>query len=130
GNYVGQTDEDSLLTKGGLFVNDSDPDVDGNAPDDALSLASFDHQSVKGATVAVYEDGSYAYDPITSQILDSLSVGETTTDSFTYTVQDKYGATGAASVTITIIGVNDAPTAANVAIAAVEDGGPVTTGVL
>ena len=39
-----------------------------------------------------------------------LAVGETTTDTFDYTISDGNGGTDSATVTVTITGENDAPT--------------------
>ncbi|MDF1811148.1 MAG: Ig-like domain-containing protein [Verrucomicrobiales bacterium] len=61
-----------------------------------------------GAEVTVESDGSYRYDP--NSVFDYLPDGETTTDSFTYTINDGYGNSDTATVTITITGTNDAPT--------------------
>ncbi|MFB3069506.1 MAG: Ig-like domain-containing protein, partial [Gemmatimonadales bacterium] len=73
---------------------------------------AFDAVSAKGAAVTVNADGSYTYDPTGSATLNALAAGENTTDSFTYTVSDGNGASDTATVTITVTGVNDAPTAA------------------
>lgn len=55
--------------------------VDGQVlpPDGMLTLGS-------GATVAVQGDGSFAYQPFTSSTLNSLADGESSSDSFEYTV--------------------------------------------
>ena len=54
-------------------------------------------------------DGTFGYDP--NGAFESLAVGETATDTFTYTVTDNNGASTTNTVTITIIGTNDAPIA-------------------
>ena len=41
----------------------------------------------------------------------TLGAGQTTTDSFSYTVADGFGGTAVGTATITITGVNDTPTA-------------------
>ena len=51
-----------------------------------------------------------------------LAAGEIATDSFTYTVTDEFGATDTATVTLTILGSNDAPVAVNDTGAVSEDG--------
>ena len=43
--------------------------------------------------------------------LDALDAGDTVTDIFNYTVSDGQGETDIATITITIVGINDAPTA-------------------
>ena len=40
-------------------------------------------------------------------MLDALAAGESTTDTFSYTVSDGHGSTDTATVTVTINGVND-----------------------
>ena len=57
---------------------------------------------------------------------ESLADGETTTDTFIYTVDDGNGGTSTETVTITITGQNDAPVALDVAAAADEDGPTIT----
>ncbi|MFY0662846.1 MAG: VCBS domain-containing protein [Shimia sp.] len=69
-------------------------------------------------------DGTFNYDP--NGAFESLAVGETATDTFTYTVDDGNGGTAIETVTITIQGQNDAPVALAVGAAASEDG-PVVT---
>jgi len=53
-----------------------------------------------GALVAMQPDGSYWYDPHGKFAY--LAVGQSATDSFTYTVRDRAGATSSAQVMITI----------------------------
>ncbi|UEM24124.1 Ig-like domain-containing protein [Skermanella mucosa] len=99
----------------GLLANDTDADsgdgarrvtaVNGSAADvgGTVTLAS-------GAKLTVAVDGSYVYDP--NGAFNTLGAGQTTTDSFTYTVADGFGGTAVGRATITITGVNDGPTAA------------------
>ncbi len=54
-------------------------------------------------------DGTFDYDP--NGQFESLATGETTTDTFAYTVGDGNGGTDTATVSITIDGVNDDPAA-------------------
>src|SRR6185436_5028699 len=69
-------------------------------------------------------DGTFSYDP--NGQFEYLSFGETTTDTFTYTVTDNHGASSTRTATVTIHGENDAPAAANIATDANEDtGNPV-----
>ena len=64
-------------------------------------------------------DGSYDYDP--NGAFNFLSVGDTATDSFAYTVDDGNGGTDTAAVTVTINGVNDAPMANDDSVSTDED---------
>lgn len=60
----------------------------------------------------------------------SLAQGETSSESFTYTMRDSLGAQSTATVQVTVTGANDAPVAlANTATAS-EDGSPITIDVL
>jgi VCBS repeat-containing protein len=59
-----------------------------------------------GAIVTLNADGSFLYD--TFSAFESLGAGASTTDSFTYQINDGNGNTHTATVTITIDGVDDA----------------------
>jgi VCBS repeat-containing protein len=71
-------------------------------------------------TLQFSDDGDFA----------DLAAGQTRTTSFQYTVADSTGRFDTATTTITVEGVNDAPTASNLTqtIAAVEDDGAVALG--
>ena len=105
------TTEDVSFTTGNVLTNDTDPDQDGSAPDDVLSVLSADAVSAAGATITDNGNGTFDYDA--GAIFNSLAVGETATDTFSYTVTDGNGGTDTATVTITITGTNDGPTANN-----------------
>ena len=94
--------EDIVLTVGASGVLSNDSDFEGNT----LTATAFEATSTKGGTIVGTTDGSYTYNP--TQV---AGVGETTTDTFTYTVNDGLGATSIATVTVTVTGVNDAATA-------------------
>jgi len=72
------------------------------------TLQAFDAASV-GSGSAAGLTGTLNYDPNGS--FEFLGGGDSTTDTLTYVVEDKDGATSTATVTITIDGLNDAPTA-------------------
>ena len=95
GNDAFATDEDIALT-GNVMGNDSD--IEG----DALT-ASLETGAQNGAVV-MNADGSFSYTP------DENFNGA---DSFTYTITDAHGATGTATVDLTVNAVNDAPVAAD-----------------
>jgi VCBS repeat-containing protein len=86
----------------GLLANDTDPDGD------QIRVLSLDTTSTVGI-VTWGLDGSFNYDPVGR--FDQLAQGDTGTDTFTYTVSDGRDGTDTASVTITINGVNEAPSA-------------------
>ena len=62
-------------------------------------------------TLTIGADGSYTY-AATADAADGIATGETETDVFVYTLTDGTDTT-TANITITIIGVNDSPTAQN-----------------
>jgi VCBS repeat-containing protein len=116
-NDTASTAEDQVLIVGASGVLANDTDVDAG---DTKTVAAVNAQSAavgtqimlaSGALLTVQLDGSYRYDP--NGQFDSLRVGQTATDSFTYTVADREGATSSATVTITIQGANDGPAALN-----------------
>ncbi|GAB5389741.1 MAG: hypothetical protein Alpg2KO_27090 [Alphaproteobacteria bacterium] len=89
-----------------IDVLGNDTDADANAD---LTIQSVDTLSLQGSVNIVPGGKSLTYDPAGN--FDNLAVGETTTESFTYTLVDDQGATSTASVTVTITGTNDGPTA-------------------
>jgi len=102
------TDENSqlIVTAPGVLSNDSDLDVG-----DTLTVTSVDTSGTVGAVTAWNADGSFTYDP--DEQFEYLQAGSSTTDSFTYMVSDSHGGNDAATVTITVNGVNDPPVAVN-----------------
>jgi VCBS repeat-containing protein len=98
------TDEDTVLTTPSVLTNDSDPDTN-----DIASILSADATSAMGATITANADGSFDYDPTSASALQSLALNATATDTFTYIVSDGNGGTDSATVTIDVVGVNDAP---------------------
>ncbi|MEJ2746306.1 MAG: Ig-like domain-containing protein [Anaerolineae bacterium] len=101
------TNEDTVLNvpADGVLANDTDEDSD------ALTVLSADAASAQGATVNVATDGSFTYDPTAVTALQALNVGEDVADTFSYTVRDGGIIFDTATVTVTVTGVNDAPTA-------------------
>ena len=102
------TNEDTLLTMAAPGVLSNDYDVDAG---DTITISTFDAISTGGAAVVVNADGSFSYDPTGSSILQALALGDTTTDSFTYTIEDSLGLLTTATVSIIVTGANDAPVA-------------------
>ncbi len=100
-NDTDSTDEDTVLSQNagaGLLANDTEIDIDANQPNDSLTVVSAQGTdlaagtvtvtSTLGATVTVNDDGSYSYDATAAAGLQSLEKGESTTDTFTYTITD------------------------------------------
>ena len=94
----------------------TDPDV-GDTHSFSIDAAT---DATKGK-VTNNGDGTFTYDPNGAFI--SLKAGVTATDKFLYTVTDGSGVSSTATVTMTIVGENDAPTAQNGA-ANVQEHGP------
>jgi VCBS repeat-containing protein len=102
------TDENTLLTilPAGVLSNDLDVDIN-----DVLTVTSMDTVSSYGAIISYAADGSFTYNPAGVAIFQALAVGETLADTFMYTMSDNFSGTSSAVVTITVVGVNDAPIA-------------------
>jgi len=96
--------EDHAITVAapGVLDNDSDPDVG-----DTLTVTSVDTSGTVGTVTAWNSNGSFTYDP--NGQFEYLPAGNSTSDSFTYTVSDGNGGTDTATVTVTINGVYDQP---------------------
>lgn len=97
----------------GVLSNDTDEEGD------ALTASVVANPS--NGTLTLNANGSFTYTP---------TAGFSGTDSFTYRANDGTDNSNTATVTISIGGVNDAPTAANDAFSTTEDTALVGTGVL
>ncbi|MDW3223931.1 MAG: Ig-like domain-containing protein [Paracoccaceae bacterium] len=106
------TDEDSSFTTGSVLSNDTDPNGD------TLNVIGLDDTGTIG-NVTDNGDGTFDYD--TNGQFESLAVGQSTTDSFEYTINDGNGGTDTATVTVTVNGVNDAPDAQDDGFSTDED---------
>ncbi|BAZ47897.1 putative outer membrane adhesin [Nostoc sp. NIES-4103] len=103
------TDEDTAVNIS-VLANDSNPD------NDSLTVTAVNSNTVtvgipitlsSGALLTLNGDGTFTYN--SNGQFDTLAVGESSSDSFTYTVSDG-SFTSTASVNLTINGINDAPT--------------------
>ena len=107
------TDEDSPVTTIDL-VDDNDSDPEG----DDLTVSGINISGTAG-DVTDHGDGTFTYDP--DGQFEYLAVGENTTDSFTYTINDGNGNNDTATVTVTVNGANDGPDAVDDAVSTDED---------
>jgi VCBS repeat-containing protein len=82
-------------------------------------IDSVDATSALGATITQEADGTLRYDP--SSIMDNLSEGQVVEDTFTYTIKDAGEETSTATVTVSVSGVNEDPTAEDDVLATTED---------
>ena len=121
-NYA--TDEDTVIPVN-LLVNllANDVDVDALTVDNPGTILS-----ANGASVVLNLDGTFSYDPMvsTATTIQSLQVGDTLNDTFTYQAFDGFLFSGLTTVTIVVSGVNDLPTATDLNANVVEDGVSVT----
>ncbi|NOZ41127.1 MAG: tandem-95 repeat protein, partial [Planctomycetes bacterium] len=132
-NFSG--DEDTFLSQPArnLGVLENDSDDGGNAalvvgevngdPSNVASTVLLDDGNGRVADLLVSPNGTFNFDPRGD--FDSLAAGSSSQVTFTYRAKDtgtENSLSNEATVTITINGINDAPVANNVAVAAVEDG--------
>jgi VCBS repeat-containing protein len=75
---------------------------------DVLTVSAVSATSADGAAVTL-SGGTITYDPTHAATLQALAVGETATDTFSYTVSDGHGGTSTATATVNVVGLNDAP---------------------
>ncbi len=106
------TDQDTAFVTGNVLDNDRD------AENDTLSILSIDTTDTLGQ-VTDKNDGTFGYDP--DGQFDFVGLGETASDTFTYTVSDGKGGTDTATVTVTVTGLNDLPTAQDASFNTSED---------
>lgn len=97
------TDANTALDNLNVLGNDTDPDTG-----DVLTVTEIDTESFDTiGIVTLSDDGILDYDP--GEAFLGLLVGETATDTFSYTIQDGAGETSTTTVDITIEGTNFAP---------------------
>jgi len=95
----------------GVLANDPDPDDDPLIEDEGEEpiVIGWPAESLSEAPISGQTDGAFTYDPRLIPSFQELPSGVSATDSFVYTIADPHSATSTATVTITVIGVNDAP---------------------
>ncbi|MEM9726578.1 MAG: cadherin domain-containing protein, partial [Pseudomonadota bacterium] len=111
--------EDAASVSGDVLANDTDPDIAAGLPDrltvaEVAGVSGNVGSSVTGThgDLTLNGDGSYSYTLDNSDpAVQALNIGDTLTDTFSYTVTDEHGATSTATLTITVTGTNDGPVA-------------------
>jgi VCBS repeat-containing protein len=130
------TSEDTVLNGSSLLANDSVDPGSGAANAAALHVANFQAVSELGATVIVDTTtnpatrGTFTYDPRGASVIQALDAGQTLTDTFTYRAMDLQFLSAPATVTLTIVGVNDNPVAVNDTQWSTNQNSPITIYVL
>ncbi|MEF8843520.1 MAG: Ig-like domain-containing protein, partial [Haloarculaceae archaeon] len=128
-NDTDSTDEDTSINRnaanGVLNPNDSDTEPDGDALTvDQVEGAGGNLGSAvagnNGGQFTVNGDGSYSFDP--NGEFEDLAVGESRTTTVSYRVTDSEGGTDTATLTVTVTGVNDAPTTTGLGNQTSDDG--------
>ena len=103
------TDEDTTLviSDPNVGVLNNDVDADG----DTITVSNADTLSAAGVPVDVQSDGTFTYDlqAQSGPFFQTLTDGDTVTDSFNYFVSDGTTTPDSTTVTVTVNGVNDAP---------------------
>ena len=109
-------DEDTASVSGTLPVP-VDPDLH-----DVVSFVPQTNAPGGYGTLSVDASGNYTYTLNNSlPAVQALGVGESLTDTFTFTVTDNHGATTSNTLTVTINGTNDLPTVSAAAASIAED---------
>src|SRR5262249_49439863 len=81
--------EDGGVASGNLLSNDTDPDaLPGDAP---LHAVAETVTSTLGAHITIAANGVFTYDASAVAAVQALGEGETTTDDFSYRVDDGFG---------------------------------------
>jgi VCBS repeat-containing protein/YD repeat-containing protein len=134
-NDAAATDEDTPIASSDVFADngsgaDADPDGDSFTVTEVNGVSGAVGSQFTlstGALLTLNANGTFAYDP--NGQFESLAVGASDADSFAYTIADGNGGTDNATVTLTISGVNDAPTDISPNTADVDEGSLVGTAV-
>ena len=111
------TDEDTAIS-GNIVTVDNTSGVDSDPDGDLLTLTEVNGLPTNvgspvtgsnGGVFTVNPDGSFVFDPQAD--FGDLGVGETAITQVTYTIEDGNGGSDSATITVTVNGMNDAPTA-------------------
>lgn len=104
-------DTATVASQAGLWLNLTGNDTDPN-PGVQLAVVSLGLSGTKGIVTLnpAATNGAYYY---SGTAFETLSAGESATDSFTYTISDGHGGASTTTVTVTVTGVNKPPVARN-----------------
>ncbi len=106
-----------MLNYAGRGVLANDIDVDGDDLDVVIDgvtpvAGKYSITSNRGVPVVMdAEEGTFTFDPTGVAVFQALRAGQTLTDTFSYRATDGIAQSNLATVTITVIGINDAPVA-------------------
>ena len=101
--------EDGSSVSIDVLANDTDADLVDTVDNLIINSAT----SANGAAVSIV-NGEVVYDPAGVEAFQSLGVGETMTDTVTYTIRDVLGAvSNEATIPMTVTGTNDVPVASD-----------------
>ncbi len=112
--------EDSLTNLIGVLANDTDVDIG-----DTRSVIGLTTTGLKGGAMIAAGGSGINYTPF-----QSLRAGQTGTDTLTYRIADRSGAQATTSVTVTVVGANDAPVARNDVASLTEDTSAISVSAL
>ncbi|MEH2067655.1 MAG: Ig-like domain-containing protein [Nostoc sp.] len=119
-NDIATTNENTVV-KIKVLANDAD------ANNDSLTVTKVNGNSViantpitlaSGALLTLKPNGTFDYNP--NAQFESLAMGASASDSFTYTISDGKGGTSTAKVNLTLTGVNDNPVAGSDSLIATQ----------
>ena len=105
------TNEDTPIVIDVLADNGHGADFDAENNIDPTLAVNLTSPSLGSLTN--HYDGTFTFNPAGQ--FEALAAGESTTETFEYQIEDTYGETATATVTITVNGVNDAPTITDIA---------------
>ncbi len=127
-NAVALTEDSAVVaSSGNALTNDIGTGLVVASVNGSSTAIGQSVSSIYGALV-LSADGAYTYtlnnsDPDTN----SLSAGQRVTETFSYNIRSSSGGTSQSTISVDIIGANDAPTVSNSAGAVTEDATPNST---
>jgi VCBS repeat-containing protein len=144
---TGSNDPPAAQADANAVTEDAQDPVSGNVLDNDTDVDATDQLTVSAVagsvgnvgepidgtygTLQLNADGSYSYTLDNEKgAVQALGAGQTAIDEFSYTVSDGHGGSATATLTITVAGTDDGPTAVADAATAQEDGPAVVIPVL